>query len=271
MIEAIPRLTPAGIFDIEGPGLHSGEPVRAVIKPGNQGIRFWSGVTGYEAIPANVTDTNRCTVLGDIATIEHLMSAFAGLGITDAEVEVTGREMPAAGGCASPYVDELLAIGTVQVGEIAVDGPFARVYHVDQSIKIAIAHGEGHWRYDYILDDRWPGTQSAEINLRTESYGGMIAPARTFALEEELPMVKAAGLAKGLDETSALILGAEGYVNKERFGNEPARHKLLDLIGDLALSGIPAQFLNVVGERSGHRTNVEAAAKLLQHVTIIRS
>jgi len=74
------------------------------------------------------------------------------------------------------------------------------------------------------------------------------------------------GLAKGLDQTSALILGIEGYKNEPRFDDEPARHKLLDLVGDLYLSGVPARFLNVTAVRSGHRTNVEAAAMLVQAI-----
>jgi UDP-3-O-acyl-N-acetylglucosamine deacetylase len=81
-------------------------------------------------------------------------------------------------------------------------------------------------------------------------------------MAEEVPAVLAAGLAKGLDIEKALILGIEGYKNDARFPDEPARHKLLDLAGDLYLAGVPLRFLNVAAERSGHRTNVEAAAKL---------
>jgi UDP-3-O-acyl-N-acetylglucosamine deacetylase len=75
-------------------------------------------------------------------------------------------------------------------------------------------------------------------------------------------MIQQLGLGKGLDETSALVLAENGYLNEAKFPDEPARHKLLDLIGDLYLSGVPVEFLSVIGDRSGHSSNVLAAKKL---------
>ena len=79
-------------------------------------------------------------------------------------------------------------------------------------------------------------------------------------------MIQAAGLAKGLDFNKALVIGETGYYNASRFTDEPARHKLLDAIGDLYLAGVPIEFLNVSLERSGHRLHIQAATSLLQHV-----
>jgi UDP-3-O-acyl-N-acetylglucosamine deacetylase len=77
-------------------------------------------------------------------------------------------------------------------------------------------------------------------------------------------MIRAAGLGKGGTEENTLVIGGDGYLTQSRFDDEPARHKLLDVIGDLMLAGIPARFLNVVAERSGHRLNVEAAVRLVE-------
>lgn len=245
-----------------GLGLHTGEPVTVTVRPGDQGIAFRVGGERTPARPENVTDTTRSTKLGSVGTIEHLMSAFAGLEITDAEVEVEGVELPAMDGSAKPYVEGLVAAGFEDLSEVELPSLYKRIYLQEDRIKIAIAKGDGHWRYEYGTDTRWPHLQTYETADAPRDYAAEIAPARTFELAERVPAILAAGLAKGLDETSALILDAEGYQNEPRFFDEPARHKLLDLLGDLYLAGVPARFLSVVAERSGHRANVKAAAQL---------
>jgi len=106
------RRTVAADAVFEGLGLHSGEPVRVIVHPGEQGIRF----NGVSARPENVSDTTRCTCLGEVSTIEHLMSALCGLEITDADVEVDGREMPGLDGSALGYVAGLSATGFSALG-----------------------------------------------------------------------------------------------------------------------------------------------------------
>ena len=260
------RKTLKGDALLEGLGLHSGIPVRVQIHPGEHGIAFRRGGERILASPENVTDTTRCTTLGPVATIEHLMSALAGLEITDAEIELDAPELPGLDGSSLPYVEALLAVGLEELGEKEIPELFSRVFLQDEAVKIAASKGAGHWRVVYSLGDRWPGTQEFEAVDAVAAYGAEIAPARTFVLAEEIPMIIQHGLGKGLDEHTALILGIEGYKNESRFADEPARHKLLDLIGDLYLSGIPIRHLNVVAERSGHRTNVKVAAMLAQAV-----
>jgi len=260
------RRTVSKAVRFEGLGLHTGVPVVMTVHPSNDGITFRIGRERVAATPENVTDTTRSTRLGTIGTIEHIMSAFAGLGITDAEIEVTAPEIPGMDGSSMLFVKAFL-----EAGLESTEGPphlnlYRRVFFHEKETKIAIAKGTGHWRYVYEMGDRWPGTQSFELASVTEGYSTEIAPARTFALAEEIPMIIQMGLGKGLDESSALILGIEGYKNEARFEDEPARHKLLDLIGDLYLSGIPPQELSVVAERSGHTSNVKAASMLKQAV-----
>lgn len=253
-----------------GVGLHTGDPVTVRACPGTDGIAFRLGSERVAALADNVSETVRCTRLGPISTIEHLMSALAGLGITDAEIEVSSGEMPGLDGSSKPYVDAIRAAGTTDVGTLSVEGPFARVFEKGEYHAISIARGDGLFRYLFATGERWPQEQVIELELTPEAYADEIAPARTFALEEELPWIKEKGLAKGLDETSALVLGSDGYLNAARFADEPVRHKMLDLVGDLALSGVPMSLLSVVAERSGHASNVAAAAKLSQAVRITR-
>jgi UDP-3-O-acyl-N-acetylglucosamine deacetylase len=248
----------------EGLGLHSGVPVKVTIHPSDTGIRFRYGQEVIGASPENVSDTTRCTRLGPVSTIEHLMSAFAGLEITDAEVELTASELPGMDGSSAPYVSAFLEAGFVTVGEAELPHIYRRVFLKDGNTEIAIAHGSGHWRYTFETGSRWPGKQVFEARSVTEMYPKEIARARTFALIEEIPMIAQMGLGKGLDETSALILDVDGYKNEARYPDEPVRHKLLDLIGDLYLSGIPVRYLNVSSDRSGHTANAKAAAMLKQ-------
>lgn len=260
------RMTVRDTVGFEGLGLHSGDPVTVQVHPGDHGIAFRAGNQRWEAIPENVSDTTRCTRLGEISTIEHMMSALAGIGISDAEIEVAGGEMPALDGSSLEFANRLFETGLSDIGEAEARVPFKRVFLQEEAIKIAIGKGEGHWKYTYDLGERWPNQQTFESPDVAQNYRGEIAPARTFALIEEVPIILQMGLAKGLDQESALILGIEGYKNEPRFEDEPTRHKLLDLIGDLYLAGIPIRFLNVAAERSGHASNVRAASLLRQMV-----
>lgn len=269
-MRTFPRRTLSGPARFEGLGLHRGEPVVVSVHPGERGIWLWQGNEHVMALPENVSSTSRCTGLGPVGTVEHLLSALAGLGITDAEIEVVGQELPALDGSSAVYVAGLRDAGFQPAGTLEVEGPFSRVFEKSVDSEIAISYGEGLWRYAFLTKPRWPGAQVFELLWSEDSYGREIAPARTFGFEEELEAVRAAGLGKGLSESSAILLGADGYLNPVRFEDEPARHKLLDLIGDLSLAQVPVAGLNVVAARSGHTANVRAAAKLAQHVVIRR-
>lgn len=228
-------------------------------------------MTGSEVVdarPENVTGTQRCTQLAGISTVEHVLSALAGLGVTDADIVVEGGELPAAEGCSAPYVGVILEQGLAACGHLDVEGPFERVYVVNSGSKVAIAKGEGWWRAEFEVVDSFIGKQVAEFALSPACYAAEVAPARTTVFEDEWQAAQAAGLGLGLDVSTVVGIGKTGYANEPRFADEPARHKLLDLIGDLALSGVPIAHLDVVGERSSHATNVEAATQLARSVAL---
>lgn len=257
------RRTVMRTVELEGLGLHSGEPVRVRLIPSDRGIVFhWNGQR-VEAKPEQVEDTQLCTRLGPIATIEHLMSALAGLEVTDVDIELTSPEVPALDGSAKDFVDAILAAGgTKALGERHVHGLFKRVFVQEGSAKVAVGPGNGQWRYIFHSKSRYPYDQTFESMSIVEDYPAEVAPARTFGWDEDLVRLHELGLAKGLHYESAVLLTDDESLTPMRFDDEPARHKLLDAIGDLYLSGVPIRLLNFHGEQAGHRANVEAARKL---------
>jgi UDP-3-O-[3-hydroxymyristoyl] N-acetylglucosamine deacetylase len=251
----------------EGVGLHSGVPVKMRVHPSEDGINFRLNGERVRAIPCNVTDTKRSTKLGSIATVEHLMSAFCGLEITDAEVELTDHELPGLDGSSHEYAVKLRACGLQDLPPDEMPEVFQRVFFQEGNVKVAIGKGNGSWRFEFDTGMRWPGVQSWGSDDVVANYLDEISTSRTIAFSEEVPYLLQAGFGQGLDAESVLILGESGYENQPRFQDEPVRHKLLDLLGDLYLSGVPARHLSVVAERSGHRANVRAAALLVESLS----
>ena len=177
----IDRQTVAQSISWSGLGLHSGDPVSVTVHPGHDGIAFRAGAERIAAQPENVTDTSRCTILGPVSTIEHLMSALAACEVTDAEIEVVGGELPALDGSAVQYFTDLQATSFQKVGEVEIPDLFTRIFlQEDNGLKVAVAKGAGHWRYAYDLGDRWPGRQEFEASDVVAEYGSQVAPARTL-------------------------------------------------------------------------------------------
>lgn len=205
-----------------------------------------------------------------LATVEHVMSALAGLGITDALLECDGPEVPIGDGSALPFVAAIQSVGTAQLpGSIsAIVVPHViRIGDVlNGSIEIH-PRSEPGCRYEYTLDFGPGGAipaSTASIELPdSRNYAAEIGPARTFCFEHEALALTRAGLFKHLTPRDMLVLDASGTPidNALRFPDEPARHKLLDLIGDLALAGRPLR-ARVIAKKSGHALN-HAAAKAL--------
>ncbi|MES1227376.1 MAG: UDP-3-O-acyl-N-acetylglucosamine deacetylase, partial [Armatimonadota bacterium] len=220
---SFPRNTVASSVSLSGKGLHSGEPVKVTVHPGQKGIRFMHKNATFDAVPENVTETRRCTKLGTVSTVEHLMSALWGLGFTDADVEVEGSEMPGLDGSSMGFVELLLSAGTAKCGHLEVEGPFARVYHVDGEAKVSVGTGDGLWRYDFDLEEMDLGWQHSEVVLAPESYAQEISPARTTVFSHELPHLVKMGLGRGLTGDDVVVIQKGGYENAVRFEDEPAR------------------------------------------------
>ncbi len=206
-----------------------------------------------------------------IATIEHVMSALAGLRVTDVVVEVEGPEVPIVDGSAGPIVEAILGAGLVEV-----DAPLARV--LDRTIVVGEAPGatitlepSERTEFEYRLDyggDSLPEQRASFVMDAPgsgEEYARAIAPARTFCLAREAEMLRRAGLFGHVTTREMLVVGADGRPidNEWRMELEAARHKLLDLIGDLALAGVEVR-CRVRSDRGGHALNAKAAGALVK-------
>ena len=254
---------------LSGVGIHSGGHAFVTLAPGVPGCGFvfsHPGRQGFRADASSVVDTRRCTVIAGadvrVSTVEHLLSACAGLGITDLLVEVDGGELPILDGSASAWLELLTAAGIV--GDRAEGLELTRTVEVtgdDGAVAVATPR-RGPAVIDVQIDFAHPvvGKQRAHFGPRTD-YAAAIAPARTFGFREEVDRLLAAGLAQGASLDNAVVVEATGYSVALRFRNEPARHKLLDLIGDLALAG-PLPKASIVAYRPSHRLNNALARAL---------
>jgi UDP-3-O-[3-hydroxymyristoyl] N-acetylglucosamine deacetylase len=264
---------------IEGVGLHSGKVARVTISPAPQdaGVVFKVRATG-ERIPArpeSVVNSHYATTLGvngtRIQTVEHLMAAFGGLGIDNVEVEVDGTEIPALDGSAKPFVAMLTAAGRVQ------QSARRRVLTLPCPLKVGSA---GRWlhivpsetfRITYTLDNDHPaiGTQALSWLPSERSFVEEFAPARTYGFLRDLGLMRKNGLARGGSLDNAIVLGNRGALNGLRYDDEFVRHKILDLMGDLALLGRPLG-AHVIARNGGHALNLELVLAVQRAVGLER-
>jgi UDP-3-O-acyl N-acetylglucosamine deacetylase len=262
---------------IAGVGLHSGAPSWVRFLPlipalGVEGIRF-RNVEGQEASigAESVVDTRRCTVIvacgKRFSTVEHLMSALSGCGITDAVVEFDGPEAPILDGSALEFVRSIREAGIEDLpgalDPIVVQTPIDIVGASGERIIAAPFDGFSLTAVIDYPDRPAIGTQAATYSPDCD-YELMVAPARTYGFLSELEHVRALGLATGASLDNCIALNDDGSADERtplRFDNELARHKLLDAIGDLALAGRPIRAL-VVALRPSHAVNSALTRRL---------
>jgi UDP-3-O-[3-hydroxymyristoyl] N-acetylglucosamine deacetylase/3-hydroxyacyl-[acyl-carrier-protein] dehydratase len=289
---------------ISGTGLHTGIMVDLTLKPANpgHGIQFKrTDLPGEPIIKADcdlVTDTSRGTTLeangGKVSTVEHVLAALVGMGIDNCLIEVTGPEMPIIDGSSQPFVEIIEKAGVTEQDATktwySID---ENLYHHDEKKRVEmVAMPSVDYSVTTLIDFNSPvlGTQHAGLK-RLSDFKKEIAPCRTFCFLHELEMLLDNNLIKGGDVNNAIVIvdkpvdkvemdrlkkifkkdsievKSEGYLNnlELRFPNEPARHKLLDVVGDLALVGYPIK-AKIIANRPGHSTNVEFAKKIKQYI-----
>ncbi len=242
--------------------------VGMMIRPAavDTGIVFVRGdLKGNNRIKAdvhNVRDTTLATTLGlngvTVATVEHLMSAFSGMGVDNAVVEVNAPEIPIMDGSARPFIDLLKVAGT------HVQGKGKKLLVITK--KVSVSDGEStamllpspDFRITYKIEFAHPsiGVQSYHMKFTDVSYEEEISSARTFGFLKDVEYLQAKGLALGGSLKNAVILDDKKIINKDglRFPDEFVKHKILDAIGDLSLIGIPI-IGHFVAFKSGHRLN----------------
>ena len=271
---AHPEQTIRSDIEFRGIGLHSGAEVsmRLVAAPAGSGIVFRRTDLDNFEIPANgrnvakvsyATSLMRGSVL--ISTTEHLLSALIGFGVDNVIVEVDNLELPILDGSALPYVEAFQRVGLKQQRRRREYIRILKEVEVREGTKfIGVYPGSGYG-IDYTIDFPQPiGCERFRGDLETGDYARLIAPARTFGFKEDEPKLRDMGLIRGASEACAIIV-AKGAVQNGplRFADEFVRHKVLDLIGDLALAGRRIQG-RVIAERAGHAMHTALVQRLLR-------
>jgi len=260
--------------DFSGIGLHSGAPVHMRLLPAPAGCGVIFRRTDLEnfEIPArgrNVAKVSYATSLMRsgvlISTTEHLLSALIGMGVDNIIVELDNLELPILDGSALPYVEAFSQIGLKTQRRRREYIRILKTIEVREGDKfIGVYPGDGY-SVSYKIDFPSPiGCQGFVVDLATRNYGAQIAPARTFGFKEDEQKLRNMGLIRGVSESSAIILDRKGVLNGPlRFDDEFVRHKVLDLIGDLALAGHHI-LGHVVAERAGHAMHTALVSRLLK-------
>jgi UDP-3-O-[3-hydroxymyristoyl] N-acetylglucosamine deacetylase len=248
-----------------GVGLHTGDKVYLTLRPApiNTGIVFrrtdLAEPVEIKADPMNVSDTRMSTTLehdsAKISTVEHLMAAFAGLGIDNAYVDVTAAEVPIMDGSAGPFVFLLQSAG---IEEQSVPKQFIRIkkpVRVEDGDKWASFEPWDGFKVSFSIDFDHPSlrksTQTACVDFSTTSFVKEVSRARTFGFMRDLEMLRAAGLARGGGMENAIVMDNFRVLNEDglRYEDEFVKHKVLDAIGDLYLLGHP-----LIGAFSAHKS-----------------
>jgi len=267
-------------FSRGGVGVHTAAPCEVRVAPATagHGLVFATPAGRIRAHPGSIDPASaRATDLIDdgarIRTVEHLLAALAWCGVIDATIAVDGPEIPILDGSAGPWIASLLAAGAEpgprfvaleRAVEVEIDGARARLAPIGPE-------REPCYRVELRFGGAPVGPTTYELNPARDDFVASVAAARTFALERDLAGIRSAGLGRGGCLDNALIIGDEGPLNPcgARFPDEPARHKLLDAIGDLSLlGGLP--WASFEAFRPGHRLLHELVRKAALHVVETR-
>ncbi|WP_071454325.1 UDP-3-O-acyl-N-acetylglucosamine deacetylase [Gloeomargarita lithophora] len=254
---------------LSGVGLHTGQVNAMTLErtaPGT-GRVFYVDNQPIPAQVCHVQPSNLCTTLAQdnykIHTVEHLLAALVGLGIGDVAIHVTGEEVPLLDGSALPWVEALRGWGT---GQPLVEGVITEPVVVQNGESFVCALPAPELTFTYGIDfPEYPaiGRQWLTWVPSREDFSSVIAPARTFGLADQIAQLQSQGLIRGGGLENALVCDRErGWLNPPlRFADEPVRHKMLDLLGDLGLLGALPRG-HFLAYKAGHRLHTQLAAQL---------
>ena len=273
----IKQTTLAAAVETSGLGLHTAAPVRLRLRPAppDTGHVFLRTDLDDFEIPASVECIAHCSYATTLmrtgvmlSTVEHLLSALRGLGVDNVYAEVDNLELPIMDGSADDFTEMIMRAGVVEQPAarraLRVRG---RVEVEQGERRVSVEPHEG-WEIDCSIDFRHPliGAQHMRFDaLDPDAYAREISPARTFGFTEEVEALRRANLIRGGSLDNAIVLTPDGMLNETplRSADEFVRHKILDIVGDLALLGMPMLGL-VRAERSGHILHAQLMSKLLR-------
>ena len=270
-----------------GIGLHSGVRTTLALCPADPGtgILFRRTDTGAEIVASYdaVTDTRLCTAIGEgpsrIGTVEHVMAALSGLGVTDVVVEVSGPEVPILDGSAAPFVFLLDCAG------LTTRAAPTRAIEVLKTVRVTDGEGPDAAYAEFApgplpgLDAEVTiefgaaaiGRQTRQLPITEDTFRAVLSDSRTFTLAADVARLRAAGLARGGSLANAVVVDGAEILNPGglRHPDEFVRHKMLDAVGDLALAGAPLK-AKFRGHRSGHALNNRLLRALFEDATAWR-
>ena len=259
-------------FTFSGIGLHSGIETQVKITPAKPGEgRYFVRVDLLEqpVIPAHIQavgETNLSTELrngsASVRTVEHLLASLAASGVNDARIEINSPEVPLLDGSAKVWVEGIQKVGLTPAPSPHI--PISSSLWVREGDSFVAALPSPETRFTYGIDFPLPaiGNQWHSWNPSSEKFSEVIAPARTFCLAHQVEQLREMGLIKGGSLDNAIVCDQEGWLNPPlRFANEPARHKLLDLVGDLSLLGTFPQ-AHFLAYKASHKLHIQLAREI---------
>ena len=268
------RKTIKNTIEISGIGLHKGEEIKLTLKPSEnndeRGIIFKRiDVSGKNNVIKvdyrNLFDLERGTNIRNeddvkVHTIEHFLSSLSITGVTDILVEISGNELPILDGSSIGFVEKLLEAGIVELNEeiepVVITEPV--IFSDEKTGKYVMALPYDGFKISYTIDfnHSFLKSQYYELEVNLENYIENIAKCRTFAFDYEIDFLKKNNLALGGSLENAVVVGADGPLNPEglRYSDEFVRHKILDIIGDLYVLGIPVK-AHIIAIKAGHYVN----------------
>ena len=268
------RKTIKNSVEILGIGLHKGEEIKLTLKPSEnndeRGIIFKRiDVSGKNNVIKvdyrNLFDLERGTNIRNeddvkVHTIEHFLSSLSITGVTDILVEISGNELPILDGSSAGFVEKLLEAGIVELNEeiepVVITEPV--IFSDEKAGKYVMALPYDGFKISYTIDfnHSFLKSQYYELEVNLENYMENIAKCRTFAFDYEIDFLKKNNLALGGSLENAVVVGAEGPLNPEglRYPDEFVRHKILDIIGDLYVLGMPIK-AHIIAIKAGHYVN----------------
>ena len=265
-------------MSLEGIGLHSGKRSRVTLSPApvDSGIVFRRKTNGHmetcQASIRNLRPMELCTTIGSngfqIQTTEHVLSALWGMHIDNAYIDIDSEEVPAMDGSAAPFVDMINVVGMVGQERPRTYLKILKPLHVgDHRRGVSILPSPTpKITYSIDYDHALIQQQTYEYEWSPQSFQNTIAEARTFAFSEEVEALWARGLGQGGSLDNTVVFSKSGILNENglRFPDECVRHKILDLIGDLALLGLPV-IGHILADRSGHNLHNQLVQMILDN------
>ena len=266
-------------FELSGVGLHLGinTTVRVMpAKPGDGRYFVRVDLPDTPIIPAQVdvvgqTILSTELVVGEakVKTVEHLLASLVASGIDDARIEIDGEEVPLLDGSAKNWCEAIAKAGAInypstQSSPTSITTAESIWLREDDAFVAALPASETRFTYGIDFPYEAIGNQWHSWNPTQTSFAADIAPARTFGFAEQIEQLQQAGLIKGGSLENALVCSHAGWVNPPlRFTNEPARHKLLDLVGDISLLG-QLPIAHFIAYKASHKLHIQLATKLAQ-------